>query len=890
MKTFQAKDYQTSCLQSVAAYFTKCQDLGDADYAFQKTTLELWGEKSHFTPLKGDFPAEMPYFCLRVPTGGGKTWLAAKSVAMVNQTLLHTEHSVILWLVPSTAIRTQTMDALKNREHPYHAALREAGPVTVMDLDEAKSLKPSVLDTSTVVIVATRQAFQVENEENRKVYEDNGSLMEHFTGLSAERKSGLLQDENLGRPAYSLVNALRLRRPFVIIDEAHNSRTELSFNTLAKFKPSGIMELTATPDVDKTPSNVLHSVSAVELKREEMIKLPILLETEPEEQKCLALAIDRRESLAALARAEEKMGQPYLRPLVLIQAEPTRTAKETRNVEWVKKELMSNHAIPENEIIVATGSEKGLEAVDRDYPLGILDPACPVKFIITVQALAEGWDCAFAYVLVSMTELRNEKSVEQLLGRILRQPQAKCREAPELNRSYAYVVSRDFGETANLLRDTLVSSAGFNRADAADFVAAQRTDQGKLDLKRGRRMDFTPLDVKLPENLETKGLSKGLRAKVSFSKSTGKLSINAPLSPAEGEELQAKAIMEVTKETLRQAAEKSRELVTVFQTPSELGKDFRVPQMEVMIAGELRLFDEPEALDYPWELPLYHATPSDDVLRALGKGGAKVGEGGQIDIDEELGRVKTKFGRELERDLALSYVPEHWTEAKLAAWFCRQIRDDSITHASKRNFVSRWVGGLLKQEGFDLATVNRRKFYIRNLIAEEVSALRKEAVKKECQTFLFGAEKEKRVRVGTEYEFEFHPDAYSPLKLYDGKYGDHDFEKHYYPKIGDFDSKEEYACACWLDRQAEVKFWVRNLVRRNGMSFFLQKAGDRFYPDFICKLEDGRILAVEYKGADRWLAAEDDRKIGGLWEEMSGGKCLFVMVTEKDWASIKEKI
>ena len=312
--------------------------------------------------------------------------------------------------------------------------------------------------------------------------------------------------------------------------------------------------------------------------------------------------------------------------------------------------------------------------------------------------------------------------------------------------------------------------------------------------------------------------------------------------------------------------------------------------MEVMISGELRLFDEPEALDYPWELPLYHATPSDDVLRALGKGGAKVGEGGQIDIDEELGRVKTKFGRELERDLALSYVPEHWTEAKLAAWFCRQIRDDSITHASKRNFVSRWVGGLLKQEGFDLATVNRRKFYIRNLIAEEVSALRKEAVKKECQTFLFGAEKEKRVRVGTEYEFEFHPDAYSPLKLYDGKYGDHDFEKHYYPKIGDFDSKEEDACACWLDRQAEVKFWVRNLVRRNGMSFFLQKAGDRFYPDFICKLEDGRILAVEYKGADRWLAAEDDRKIGGLWEEMSGGKCLFVMVTEKNWATIKEKI
>lgn len=890
MKTFQAKDYQRSCLESVAAYFSKCQELGDADYAFQKTTQELWGEKSGYTPLAGDFPEEMPYFCLRVPTGGGKTWLAAKSVSLVNNTLLHTEHSVILWLVPSTAIRSQTMDALKNREHPYHAALREAGAVTVIDLDEAKSLKPNVLETSTVVIVATRQAFQVENEENRKVYEDNGTLMEHFTGLTSERMAGLIPDDKLGRPAYSLVNALRLRRPFVIIDEAHNSRTELSFNTLAKFKPSGIMELTATPDTEKTPSNVLHSVSAVELKREEMIKLPILLETEPEEQKCLALAIDRRESLAALARAEEMKGAPYLRPLVLIQGEATRTAKETKNVEWVRNELMTNHAIPEKEIIVATGSEKGLEAMEKEFPLGIFDPDCPVKFIITVQALAEGWDCAFAYVLVSMAELRNEKSVEQLLGRILRQPQAKVREAAELNRSYAYVVSRDFGETANMLRDTLVASAGFNRADAADFVSARRPEQGKLDLKRGRRMEFTPLGVKLPENIETKGLSKTLRAKVNFSKSSGTLEINAPLSPAETEELQAKAVMDSTKEVIRQAAEKSRELTVVFETPSERGLDFRVPQMEVMIAGELRLFDEPEALDYPWELPAYHATPTDEQLAALGGRGETLGDAGRIDIDEEAGRVKTQFGRELERDLALSYVPEHWTEAKLAAWFCRQIHDASITHASKRAFVAGWLGALLAKQGFDLATVNRRKFFIRNLIARQVDELRKDAVRKECQTFLFGDEKETRVRVGTEYLFEFHPDAYAPVKLYDGRFGDHDFGKHYYPKMGDFDSKEEFACACWLDGRKEVSFWVRNLVRRNGMSFFLQKADGRLYPDFICKLTDGRILAVEYKGAHLWSAAEDDRLIGGLWEEMSGGTCAFVMVTDKDWAAITAKL
>lgn len=889
MNTFQAKDYQRSCLESVDKYFTKCVEIGNARWAFEKTTEELWGQDSSFTALKGEFPSEMPYFCLRVPTGGGKTWLAAKSVALVNNTLLQTEHSVILWLVPSKPIRTQTINALKDRDHPYHAALREAGPVHVLDLSEAKSINRSTLETGTVVIVATSQSFNVGDEEIRKVYEDNGALMDLFRNLTEEQAEGLEKIVEKGRVSYSLVNALRLRRPFIIVDEAHNGRTELSFGTLAKFRPSGIMELTATPDTEKVPSNVLHSVSAVELKREEMIKLPILLETEPDDQKCLAEAINKREELAEMARLEERSGAPYIRPLVLIQSEKKSKLKDTRDADWVKAELIKNHNIPEEEIIIATGDERGLEQVEKEFPKGIFDEKCPVKFIITQQALAEGWDCAFAYILVSMAELRNPKSVEQLLGRILRQPQAKARETAALNKSYAFVVSREFGETANMLRDTLVASAGFDKADAKDFVAAAKKEQGRLDLGRGR-VKFTPVDVKLPEALDISQVSKALKAKVKFSKAKGELQINQPLTAEESNELQNMAVMEATKETIRQAVEHSLRAVVVFETPSERGLDFRVPQMEVMLNGELRIFDEPEALDYPWELPLYHAAPTDDALNEL-KMALRVREAGEIDI-AETGQMTTRFLRDLQRDLSLSYVPEHWTEAKLAAWFCRQIHDPSITHASKRAFVAAWLSSLLNKDGMDLARANRQKFLLRNLVAWQVDDLRKRAVAKECQTFLFGDGKEERVRVGAEYQFEFHPDAYAPDKLYDpsGKYGSYEFEKHYYPRMGDFDSAEEFACACWLDRQSKVKFWVRNLVRKNGMSFFLQKADGRFYPDFICKLEDGRILAVEYKGKDRWVEAKDDRDIGGLWEEMSGGSCLFVMVTNKDWKPITEKM
>lgn len=517
MPTFTPKLYQQSALDSMAHYFRDCQRMGNADYAFQETTKALWGRKSDFTPLRGEFDEAMPYFCLRVPTGGGKTFLAAKSVAMVNSLLLQTERSVILWLVPSKTIRDQTMDALKDREHPLHAAIREAGPVTVMDLDEAKALIRSTLETSTVIIVATRQAFQVGNEELRKVYEDSGALMALFDGLTEEQRTGLLKNE-AGFAPRSLVNALRQRRPFVIIDEAHNSRTELAFDMLAKFNPSGILELTATPDTETTPSNVLHSVSAVELKREEMIKLPILLETVPDAQKCLALAIDQRDQLDALARRERtERGMPYLRPLVLIQAEKRSGTKETRHVEWVKEELMTNHNLPEEEIAVATGDERGLESLATEYEGGIFSEKCPVKYVITQQALAEGWDCAFAYVLVSLAELRSATAVEQLLGRILRQPNAKRREAEALNRSYAYVVSKDFGETANALRDALVKGSGFERTEAADFVAARRPEQTKLDFQRGpRRVEFTPMTVPVAEALDTGKLSWELKKKVHY--------------------------------------------------------------------------------------------------------------------------------------------------------------------------------------------------------------------------------------------------------------------------------------------------------------------------------------------------------------------------------------
>lgn len=893
MTTFAPKTYQQQVLDSVEAYFKACHELPSPSIAFTATTERLWGRGNAYNPLSG-FPSDMPYFCLRVPTGGGKTWLAAKGVSLVNTHLLRCEHSVILWLVPSKPIREQTLRALRDRLHPYHTALREAGPVTVMDLDEAKNVTRATLDTSTTVIVATRQAFQVEDEESRKVYQSSGALMHHFDNLSPTQRDDLLS-EGAGAERTtpcSLANVLRLRRPFVVVDEAHNNRTELAFDMLARFRPSGVMELTATPDLERTPSNVLHSVSAAELKAEEMIKLPVVLETEPNWQQCLADAIGRRDALHKLADEDRRTGSPYLRPLVLIQAEPRRAGVETLDVERVRNELVTNHGIPASEIVVATGEEKGLEQIDADYKLGIADPACPVKFVITQKALAEGWDCPFAYILVSMASLSSATAVEQLLGRVLRQPGASHRQAKALNQSYAFVVSRNFAETAGALRDRLVAGAGFERREVAEFVTAAKAEQARLDLEgHAGRVVVRPVEITLTEKPDLKSVPKPVRDKVTWDGKLSKLTITTPLTEDEAEMLKASVTSSSAATAIVEAAEISRtKAIEFFQTPAELGERFRVPQLALRVQGELQLFDDPEVLDYPWDLATYDAAPTGDDITAL-NAGLKVSEGGEIDVDGESGKVVSRFLPDLQRDLGLVYQPEHWDEVRLATWLCRNLPEPSLTHASKQAFVARWLTELLRRERFSLARANLQKFMLRNLLEARIRDLRRQAVGQAFQRALFGDDAASRVAVTDQYAFEFHAQAYAPSRDYDSRFGHFDFRKHFYGRIGDFDSKEEFDCACWLDVQAQqgrIQFWVRNLVRREGCSFFLQKADGRFYPDFLCQLpgsadQPGPTLAVEYKGADRWAAAEDDRLIGGLWANLSEGRCRFVMVKDKRW-------
>ncbi len=874
----ELKFYQQKVLDSLRIYLRGCDEERDADIAFYEVTHLLWDRGIPYRAIKEPSDlADIPYVCLRLPTGGGKTLLGCHAISVANKELLKKENSLVLWLVPSNAIKEQTLNALRDPNHGYRQALESTlGNVTVMDTTEALYLQSGVLAGSTVIIVSTLHAFRVEDKEGRRVYSSAGALQHHFQNLPKEVHEKLEHDEN-GVISYSLANVMRIHRPLVIVDEAHNARTELSFDTLARFRPSAIIEFTATPDSRKNPSNVLHSVSAAELKAEHMIKLPIRLESQTDWQSLLSDAVAQRIDLEKKAQIEKQKTGDYIRPIMLIQAQPRRQGHETLTVEVVEKSLIEDHRIPENQIVRATGEDRGLEGIDLN------DEKCEIRYVITVQALREGWDCPFAYVLCSLAEQRAAGAVEQILGRILRLPFCKPRDQKELNLAYAFVASPNFAEAANNLVDALIEN-GFERQEAEEFIRSVET-QPIFGLPEGKQKAPAKTII-LGEVPDPKKISSNLLNKIEIDESKKTITLKTCLSQREEEEIKKQFKSSKVKEHWSNEVRNHRaETTEIFKSPAERGLLFEIPVLSIRREKQLELFEEDHLLDRVWGLNGFDPKLTDDELEKLkGEGG----QTGEIDIGAE-GRMKSKFIPELNRELSFAASVDNWTDSQLIWWLDRNLEFIDLSSDEKGVFLTTLVSNLLDTRGMDMGRLVRKKFELRKITETKIKKYREEARKKAYQELLFGDMASELV-VSPQKCFTYRPDQY-PHRFVCPR--SESFSKHYYPKVGELEGEgEEFLCAQYLDQMDEVEFWVRNLERQDKLSFWLQTATDKFYPDFVCKLKDGRYLVVEYKGADRWSNddSKEKRRLGELWEMKSGGKCLFVMPQGRELEPIKVKI
>ena len=304
--------------------------------------------------------------------------------------------------------------------------------------------------------------------------------------------------------------------------------------------------------------------------------------------------------------------------------------------------------------------------------------------------------------------------------------------------------------------------AGFERREVAEFVTAAREDQARLDLEgHAGRVVVRPVAITLTEKPNLRKVPKPVRDKVNWDPKLNRLTISTPLTEEEADALQASVAGESAAAAIVEAAEVSRTTaIEFFQTPAESGERFRVPQLALRVQGELQLFDDPEVLEYPWDLSIYDAAPTSTDMTAL-DADLKVSEGGEIDVDSE-GRIVSRFLPDLQRDLGLVYQPEHWDEVSLATWLCRNLPEPSLTHASKQAFVAKWLTNLLGRDGVTLARANLQKFQIRNLLEARIRELRGRAVGDAFQQALFGDDAASRVAVTDQYAFEFHAQAYAP--------------------------------------------------------------------------------------------------------------------------------
>jgi type III restriction enzyme len=868
------KEYQQRSLDALREYFRLSQKLGDVDTAFYSLTRAATGQGIPYHSVE-ELPG-LPYVCLRIPTGGGKTLVASHAVGISARELLHTDHALVLWLAPSNVIRDQTLRALSDPSHPYRQAVEaEVGPVNVLDISQALYVQPATLNSSTTIILATIQAFRVDNTEGRKVYESSGALMSHFTDLPGELKAGL--EKANGEPKKSLANVICMRRPIVIVDEAHNSRTPLSFETLARFHPACILEFTATPATEDHPSNVLHSVSAAELKAEAMIKMPIRLQVRTQWKELLGQSIAQRNRLEAIAHLEQHATGEYLRPMMLIQAQARSQNKDTLTVEVVRQALLEDFNVPEEQIARATGE------IDELGDLDLSDPICKIRYVITVQALREGWDCPFAYVLCTVAESKSSTAVEQILGRILRMPKAKRKGQEPLNMAYAFASSENFAEVAQQLRDSLVQN-GFERFEAQTMIEtqAQQIDLGPI---------FSPLlpepvTVKLNQAPALDQLPPETEAKLHYDASTHSLVVSQILDAQEALLLAALLPVATIENGLKAVMEKITQpyKVNPEAAPSERGETLSIPLLVKRKGKQLEIFEESAFLDTNWDLSQcdYQLNEADYSMHLSG--------GTEIEFDvTDKGKLKEDFIPILQQTMNLFATDLGWTAANLVYWLDRSIPHHDVTFSESNAFLTKLVMYLTDERGLTLDQLVIDKYHLRDAVAQKIDDHRNEARKKAYNLLLL-PEAKTPLEVHPEICFTYPQDAYPYNTLYRGAYP---FKKHYYPQIGDLDDHgEEFNCAIFLNNLADVKYWVRNLERRPNQSFWLQTSTDRFYPDFVCLLQDGRYLVVEYKGEDRWSNddSREKRIIGQVWAQRSGGTCLFAMPKGQDWGAIKEII
>lgn len=801
----------------------------------------------------------VPRAMFKVPTAGGKTFIACNAIKTIFDNLGSDMPKVVTWFVPSDPILEQTLTNLKNPEHPYRQKINTLfnNNVSVIDKEEALNglgLKWQEVTDGLTILVLSVQSFASNNKDGRRVYRENTNFADYAVRFKNQ------DDKINGADETSLIQAIAHLKPVVIIDESHNFEADLRLDLLNDICPRFILDLTATP---RNKSNIISFVDAKKLKDANMVKLPVILYNTQSTQEVLLSAIQLRKKLEEMAKEEEKKGGRYIRPIVLLQAQPKNDV-DSETFERIKK-LLIDAGINGEEIKIKTAEKNELKSIN------LMSRDCEVRYIITVNALKEGWDCPFAYILASMANKTSSVDVTQILGRVLRLPYTRHNKMEHLNMSYVFTSSNNFRETVSNVISGL-NNAGFSSKDYRVAEGDPEEEGGGEEPKEDKvnpkelRMQFEDADKMEDEVREKKEGGGDVETEIGNE--------NAGMGGTGVDKVLQKAL-----EQNQQYEEETKDKGD-SEVPSDMKdkvKTYTIKDEFKEVAGKMKLPIFVQKIKTPTGI-----FPKDEVIltsKSLAEGFNLENEDSNIDFtrthqdavkidlekrreDEYVPKQYKMEGEEVSavRELFVGYnvdAKKSQLTRKVAEWL--KTKYDEVHEPHVTDYVTKVFGQKKDEELIDLFdNLPSTQYAIKNKIDELLMNHKKKLFVKWRDTG--------KIVTGEEYAF---PKEMTLAKT------DDTLSKGLYISEGDMNGFE-YDVISQVASLDNVLFWHRNPERGKG---FAINGYINHYPDFIVRMKSGKTILVETKGDDRDNSDSKNKiEMGLQWASAAGNNYRYYMV------------
>lgn len=855
----ELKNYQKAVMDDLSSFM----DAVDQENDIVKGWYSYWSGKdisvgSGGVPLYQNKIAGTPHVCMKVPTGGGKTFMACSAIKKIYDHLPAEKPKVVVWLVPSDSILTQTVRMLSDVSHPYRQRLDmdfagRVGVYTKEMLLNGQNFSPDTIREMLTICVLSYASLRIDSKKKdvRKVYQENGNLFrfaEYF-----DDKSVLLADT----PDTALIQVLRYLSPVAVVDESHNAGSTLSVEMLDNLNSSFILELTATP---RSSSNIISYVDARELKKENMVKLPVVVFNRNSRQTVIQDAIQLRGNIEKQALSEAAAGGKYIRPIVLFQAQP-KISEDSDTFDKIKS-LLIEMGIPQEQIAVKTSKVDDIGNTD------LLSPDCEIRYIITVNALKEGWDCPFAYILASLANKTSKVDVEQILGRILRQPYTHKHSSPLLNTSYVLTCSNDFRATLDGIVVGL-NKSGFSRKD---YRAQEELleEEPSLPTPKPQQMSFAPEDMQPDDNDDSFAdvnpqeiqqvivSDSGDGADDTAEVSSG---VAAMIESATAQSEQYDAEINNTPDDGFVGGELGDMLTqnTIQEQYQDEVQELRIPQFYIEstpdLFGNAYELLEPENLSEGFSLSGQDAQISFELA---------TGEMYHVDIQAEGEAVpKYKRASKTESEYIQKYLESLPQESRIrqcASMIARQInKNNRYATTEVEEYVQRIVSNMTDDE---LSTMETAIPAYAAKIQKKIESLEETYRSKLFKKWLDSG----KIVCKDSYALDsVITPAYTidsiPFSLYEAEKNDmNSFERQVIDVVVGTDN---------------IRWWHRIIERKD----FRVNGYFNHYPDFLVKTKSGKLLLIEAKGD--YLDGDDSKtklELGRKWQEQAGRLYRYFMV------------